>query len=80
MTDEIIDKAALDRLLAVIGGDPEDLQDLLEEFETSTPDTLAKMQAAAAEGDLEALRISVHSLKSNGRDFGATRLAAACEA
>lgn len=75
----MIDTAALQRLLNVIGGDPEDLAELLEEFETSTPATLEAMQQAADAGDLDALRIGAHSLKSNGRDFGAVRLAAACE-
>ena len=75
---DVIDKAALKRLLDVIGGDPEDLQELLEEFEATTPTLLAAMQNAAAAGDLGELRIAAHSLKSNGRDFGATALATAC--
>ena len=78
--EEVIDRAALDRLLDVIGGDPEDLAELIEEFDQTTPQTLAEMQGAADAGDLDALRISSHSLKSNGRDFGATALSVACEA
>jgi HPt (histidine-containing phosphotransfer) domain-containing protein len=78
--ENIIDLGALQRLLAVIGGDPEDFEELVEEFESSTPQTLEKMRAAAASADLGALRIASHSLKSNGRDFGATVLAEACEA
>jgi HPt (histidine-containing phosphotransfer) domain-containing protein len=70
----------LKRLLDVIGGDPEDLAELIEEFDTSTPQTLDKMKSAAAAGNLDALRIAAHSLKSNGRDFGAVRLANLCEA
>ncbi len=80
MCDEVIDLEALKRLLDVIGGDPEDLEELLEEFEEVGPSTLVTMQSAAASGDLDALRIASHSLKSNGRDFGATALAKACEA
>ena len=79
VSNDIIDQAALNRLLEVIGGDPEDLAELIEEFETTTPKTLAEMQVADTSGDLDALRISAHSLKSNGRDFGATALATACE-
>ena len=37
------------------------------------------MKSAADANDLEALRISAHSLKSNGRDFGAVALASSCE-
>lgn len=79
MSDDVIDLEALRRLLAVIGGDPEDLDELLEDFEEVGPETLATMQTAAAQGDLDALRISTHSLKSNARDFGVTTLAKACE-
>lgn len=80
MSEDVIDRGALKRLLDVIGGDPEDLGELLEEFEEVTPKTLAQMAEAARSGDLNALRISSHSLKSNGRDFGAVALASACEA
>ena len=80
MSDDVIALAALKRLLDVIGGDPEDLDELLEEFEEVGPSTLATMQSAAASGDMDALRIASHSMKSNGRDFGATALAQACEA
>ena len=77
--EKIIDESALDRLLEVIGGDREDLQNLLDEFQSTTPVTLTKLQDAARTGDLDQLRIDAHSLKSNGRDFGATRLADLCE-
>ena len=79
MSEDVIDLEALKRLLDVIGGDPEDLDELLEEFEEVGPSTLKNMQDAAASGDLDALRISSHSLKANGRDFGATALSKACE-
>ncbi len=78
MQDEVIDKQAIDRLLDMIGGDPEDLQELLDEFEQSAPDIVASMRTAADEGDLRALRINAHSLKSNATDMGAHRLSAMC--
>lgn len=78
MTDEVIDRAALQRLMDVIGGDPEDLQELLDEFEDSAPRTVAQMRDATAAGDLDALRIAAHTLKGNARDFGATALSGAC--
>ncbi len=80
MPNDVIDKEALARLLEVIGGDPNDLAELLEDFKSEAPAMLAKMQSAAVAEDLTALRISVHSLKSNARDFGATELAKLCEA
>lgn len=79
MSTDIIDQDAIRRLLSVIGGDREDFVELMEEFEESTPQLVDKMTRAAAESDLDSLRISAHSLKSNGRDFGAVRLAVLCE-
>lgn len=79
MSTDIIDQDAIRRLLNVIGGDREDFIELMEEFEESTPPLVDKMKSAVAESDFNSLRISAHSLKSNGRDFGAVRLAALCE-
>ena len=80
MTEEVIDSEALEKLRDVIGGDPEDLAELIDEFDTVTPEVLATMKSAAGTNDFEALRISAHSLKSNSRDFGAVALASSCEA
>jgi HPt (histidine-containing phosphotransfer) domain-containing protein len=79
LSTEIIDHDAIQRLLSVIGGDKEDLLELLEEFEMSTPILVDKMKTAAAEANFSSLRIFAHSLKSNGRDFGAVTLASLCE-
>ncbi len=79
MREAVIDPAALEKLRDVIGGDPEDLAELIDEFHAVTPEVLAAMKSAADANDLEALRISAHSLKSNGRDFGAVALASSCE-
>ena len=79
MTTDVIDRTALKKLLEVIGGDPEDLQDLIDEFENTTPDIMDQIRAAGSTRDWAALRISTHSLKSSGRDFGALELATLCE-
>lgn len=78
MDDDAIDRLALGRLLAVIGGDADELRDLIDDFAESAPGQVADMVAAADARDLEALRRCAHTLKSNARDFGATRLAALC--
>ena len=75
----VIDPVALKRLLDVIGGDPEDLQELLDEYCAGAPTQAASIREAAQAGDLDAMRIAVHALKSNARDFGATRLAELCQ-
>ncbi|MCR9134931.1 MAG: Hpt domain-containing protein [Alphaproteobacteria bacterium] len=80
MSTDIIDDNAIRRLLSVIGGDREDFLELMEEFEESTPLLVDKMKQAATEANIDSLRISAHSLKSNARDFGAVQLASLCEA
>lgn len=78
MTDISLDLAALRRLMDVIGGDPEDFEELKEDFLESVPGIIASLQAASDAGDRDAMRISSHSLKSNARDFGAPKLAELC--
>lgn len=78
MSNSIIDTAALANLKEVIGGDIEDLQELVDDFVTGMPDQLGKMQSQVANSDWSGLRITSHSCKSNARDLGATDLAALC--
>lgn len=75
MTVGVIDKAAIHRLLEVIGGDPEDLQELIEDFAEIAPELVKNMQTAIQTDDADSLRIAAHSLKSNAKDMGATSLA-----
>lgn len=72
---ETIDRAAITRLLDVIGGDTEDLKELIDDFGEVAPELLDSMQTALANNDTNQLRIAAHSLKSNARDLGATQLA-----
>ena len=80
MTDDVIDGSAIRRLLDVIGGDPEDLEELLEEYRSAAPQLAARISGAAQSGDIDSLRIAAHTLKSNARDVGAMRLSRLCEA
>ncbi len=81
MTDaQIIDRTALKRLLAVIGGDEEDLAELVEDFTESAPELATTIAEATQSGDRDAMRIAAHTLKSNARDFGAVHLSKLCEA
>jgi len=75
----IIDIEAIHRLLAAIGGDPEDLEELLDDFQNEAPELVDRMQSASRSDDIEALRIAAHTLKSNSRDFGAMGLSAICK-
>lgn len=78
MSDSIIDIAALAKLKAMIGGDVEDLEELIDDFIESVPEQIAHMSAEVKAQDWPALRIASHSCKSNGRDMGATVLTALC--
>jgi histidine phosphotransfer protein HptB len=80
LADGPIELPALRRLLDVIGGDHDDLSELIDDFLSGAPELVAQMSAAAATADTQALRRAAHTLKSNAQDFGATRLAALCAA
>ena len=80
LADGSIELPALRRLLDVIGGDRDDLSELIDDFLSGAPELVAQMSAAAAAADTEALRRGAHTLKSNAQDFGALRLAALCAA
>ncbi len=78
MTEAIIDVAALAKLKAMIGGETEDLAELVTDFVSTLPDQLALMRSSEASQDWAALRIASHSCKSNARDLGASDLAELC--
>lgn len=80
MTDSTIDTTAIAQLKEVIGGDIEDLQELVDDFVTDLPGQISKMQAQSAEADWAGLRITSHSCKSNARDLGASALSGLCAA
>lgn len=73
-----VDRAALDQLLDVVGGDPASLCELLDSFATEGPLLLRQLELGCAEGGTEALRRASHTLKSTARDFGATELSRLC--
>ena len=78
--NDLISISALRRLLAAIGGDRDDLEELRNDFLETTPELVHRLADAHARGDLKMLRITAHELKSNARDFGAVGLADHCEA
>lgn len=80
MTDTTIDINALTKLKAMIGGNVDDLTELVDDFLTTLPDQLQAMRAAQDGQDWPALRIAAHSCKSNARDLGASHLSSLCAA
>jgi two-component system sensor histidine kinase/response regulator len=61
-------------LKSIGGDDPSFLTDLIATFLEESPALVATLRRAAEGGDLDALRRSAHSLKSNSAEFGATTL------
>jgi PAS domain S-box-containing protein len=76
--EAILDRAMLDSLRQMGGGEAGFLEDLIGAFRAETPPLLAAMGQAAAAGDAAGLRLGAHSLKSNSANFGALTLSSLC--
>ncbi|MCP4659658.1 MAG: response regulator, partial [bacterium] len=74
----ILDPAALETLLDVIGGDEGMLQELIDSILRDAPPLLADLRRSLAERDAAGIRRAAHTLKSSGNDFGATVMAGLC--
>jgi HPt (histidine-containing phosphotransfer) domain-containing protein len=69
-----LNRAALDNLRALVGGDPALLGELIDSYLQDTPPLLVKLRRSLDEGNADGVRQAAHPLKSTSRDFGATRL------
>ena len=69
-----LDPSALETLLALVGGEPTRLAELIDSFLQETPPLLVVLRRSLEEGDAAGLHRAAHTLKSSSRDFGATRL------
>jgi len=74
MDELVIDRAVYAELRDTTGA--EFVTELIDTFIEEGPGMLAELRAAHAEGNAERFRRAAHSLKSNGRTFGATQLSA----
>jgi PAS domain S-box-containing protein len=78
--DEADDPGSVDLAeLEAAVGDPTFVRELISTFLNDAPGLLGKLRSSLEQRDLEELRRAAHTLKSNGRTFGATRLAALSE-
>jgi HPt (histidine-containing phosphotransfer) domain-containing protein len=75
-----LDRAALDELRAMVGGEPDLYVEMLDAFLSDAALALDEMRAAVARDDAAAFRRPAHSLKSNAMTVGAARLAELCRA
>ncbi len=75
MSDALIDLETWETMKSM--GDRDFLVEMINLFNSDTPDLIAQMQSGLAAGDIETVRRAAHSLKSNAASFGAGRLSAA---
>jgi HPt (histidine-containing phosphotransfer) domain-containing protein len=68
----------MERLKSIGGGDSAFVAELIDTFLKESPQLMAQLRDAAAGGDVESLRRSAHTLKSNSAEFGASALSALC--
>ena len=76
----VLDPAAMETLLEVIGGERELLIELIDSFLETAPPLLAKLEHGVVEGNAAEVRAAAHTIKSSSNDFGATLLAELCQA
>src|SRR5438034_175749 len=76
--DGVLQPEALERLRAQ-AGDRAFVVELVDTFQRDAPALLETLRGALEDADAQRLRRAAHTLKSNGRVFGATRLAALCQ-
>jgi PAS domain S-box-containing protein len=76
--DRVLDPEALARV-GVETGDQAFLSELIETFLRDAPVLLDALRGALETAEIQQLRRAAHTLKSNGRVFGATTLAELCQ-
>jgi HPt (histidine-containing phosphotransfer) domain-containing protein len=76
---DVLDNRRLDDLRESVGGDRAFLSELIDEFLEDAPRQLGTLREAAAAGDGERARRAAHTLKGNGRTFGAAELMLLCQ-
>src|SRR6516165_1709942 len=72
MDESVIDRAVYAELQETTGA--EFVAELVDTFVQEGPGMLAELRTARAEGNAERFRRAAHSLKSNGKTFGAVKL------
>jgi HPt (histidine-containing phosphotransfer) domain-containing protein len=72
----VLDPRVLADLRASVGDDEAFFAELVDELLADVPRQLATLREAASSGDAETARRAAHTLKGNGRTFGADELAA----
>jgi HPt (histidine-containing phosphotransfer) domain-containing protein len=72
---ETIDQVAVARLLAMVGHDPDFVDELVDEYLAEAPQQTAAVRAALDAGEAEALTHPAHTLKGSSLTLGGVRVA-----
>ncbi len=75
----VLDPAALDKLLEVVGGEAAVLDELIDSFCEDAPGLLARLRHSLEQQDAAGVGLAAHTLKSNATDFGAVALSSLCK-
>ena len=74
----VLDEKVLDDLRESVGGDHAFLSELIDELLDDAPRQLDTLREAVSAGDDVTARRAAHTLKSNGRTFGASEFSSLC--
>jgi CheY-like chemotaxis protein/HPt (histidine-containing phosphotransfer) domain-containing protein len=77
-TQQILDPAALETLLELVGGEKALVAELIDSFLEEAPPLFTQLRQSVEQGDAAGLRMAAHTIKSSSNDFGATALAELC--
>ena len=77
--ENVLDPAAMETLLDLIGGERELLVELIDSFLETAPPLLVRLNQGLAQGNAAEVRAAAHTIKSSSKDFGATTLAELCQ-
>ena len=75
----MLDRRVLEDLRESVGGDQAFVAELIDELLADAPIQLASLREATATGDAETARRAAHTLKGNGRTFGAAEFSSLCQ-
>ena len=72
---ETIDRVAVARLLAMVGDDPDFVDELVDDYLAEAPQLAAAVRAAMDAGDADAVVLPAHTLKGTSANLGGVRVA-----
>ena len=74
----VLDEAALQNTLEIVGDDLEFLADLIASFRDDGAQTIDEMRSSLGTGSTERLQRAAHTLKGTSASFGAVDLTQSC--